>query len=833
MRSTSNPSATKSPDDRFKPIDNFIDAAFSHLFELSEDEKKLTQEIKNISDAFNDKPLEEKNDYRFIQNPTQHLSRLEHCTKEAFKVGEVRSRLLKYAHEHIVKAVEKANFKLDDKLWNREALQAKINSKSDFNTVFKSVQPKQNNNTYLYPVPSNQQQIFNAWIETDERYEYAIVKIQIKLEDHLIITHTINQYRLLPRFVNDDEQRNFFIKTANEALAQVINETFLFVITQLHLERIITYSEYKLSNPYGNLLLTYQPYIDLLKNKKISYSILTKLDEKQAKTLSHTTISQLIIEKYSDIDHLKDASPELIDTLSNQVFYEWVTKNTFNVDTLISLNQDQKNVASYHTYKILIEQNKIDINIIKKLTTSECKNLLLPSSMHFISSGLMTFDQARTMSSGTRTIISSQNYYDAIKNGKLKYSDIEGIQEEDVKLLLDNDISQLVINHNINWKQCLLIRPHAAKLFLADALIRHLIEKKLLDFVQLSCITQDTGSLRCMQPTKIQPIDKKQEYLFRALLIDFVSLSLHKLLTDLDLHYLFDNYDLFFSKSKEALISLEKNDNLLLKFKMFQDRCQTNIRQRLHGMFEKAVNECKSEDTYEQLISDCKKHSIDATQIARQEFIDIIKTNLLSYNLKTIKNINNIGHTLQLSSTDIHGSIFTQRLIAIYANKPYHLEKKADSIDLIINDLLQTAISYNIPHEKLQLIALSAVASRIKQDIQEAFSKLSSPPEFYKQIYNLIDDAEKQSSKLNEQKDQLSIWQTTIEQTKKCITEKMRELGSVKASPSITFFLPKQTLNTETGTLNFCNNLVTISKIVSIQSVSRFSFGSLSRYPTS
>lgn len=293
-------------------------------------------------------------------------------------------------------------------------------------------------------------------------------------------------------------------------------------------------------------------------------------------------------------------------------------------------------LATSDFYSNLLKRNKFLLPLLKDINETQKKLLLNLTIKYLIGAKKMTLEDALNLNLNDSTlgILNHSTYAKLIKHGKLDYSFIISLQENQKKILLS---SKLI--HAIKYE---LINLNSVLAAIQNPLIVKLLEIELLEITDLHKIlpSEKPFSMEYQLP---HSVDKQ---LFQFIINDYLQLAEEGLLFEKDIFFVINNLNQF------SFVNPPPLSNVLLFHPSIQETCKQTIFRRLNLI----------EMGAPLILPDGREDNL----------ADIFK----------------VVERFNITDASIYSSIFTIRLMGLFNDTPHEIHFfHADNLSMIKHDI--------------------------------------------------------------------------------------------------------------------------------------------------
>jgi len=783
----------------------FIKATVEHFFyNLPTDEKKLSNEILRIQNAFNGKLDSKDSDYKLLQDciyqPSTCFHRLDEMSNERITPNEIKLEILTIANEAISSVIKKNNLSLV--IWNIEELKTTLNN--DDKQLFVSIKPRTHHGDHPYQLPHIPGQTYTAWSFPNEEVQMVDVRVEMNLKPPKKISFT-EHLMPLPDFKNDADQDHFFINTvANDAKDCAEDGVIRHTLKHLYDHKKITKEELNETKFPGAELLLYQVYNEAIAAKKISLKAIYELSEQQVTTLTHPKIMQRIADGKETFASCRDMAAEDLELHQHSVFQQLLDEKKCDKDTLKNLTLHQKEVITHPSYAPRLLSGSLKIDDVKTLLSEECKNLMYPPALFLEAKKVINFQQIKSMTEGTKKIIADEFYQQLLVKNELEYKDIDPIDTKKAERLLEPDIQKAIAdkqltvslinifipsaNYNtirllekrvINRREASQLNYKAIILLNSDAFIRYLLSQDMIYPYEINQIYIDPSILDFSRKSFVDyKVNDEYREQFQLIFMDFLKLTKANLLSDEDLFQIFKQTPLIYMQIASDFKQDEKNSNsdlALLRCKRIKDKCIKNAIYRTTQVLENTPIDLDSElgtkDSLNNIIKNCEIFNIPFSEVRDIAYSAKIKYWYTHPYNQTFKQMLDTGKNLGFTKLESYERLLGVRLFTLYANRPYLILGEEDSIQKLKLSIKYYAAEERIPEEKLYQATLKFFLIQLKQEIDPFVTNTSKE---FPDILNPILKAERDSNEEKQETNRYPIWAQAFEKIMKISIEKSR-----------------------------------------------------------
>jgi hypothetical protein len=770
----------------------FIQATVEHFFyALPKDSKLLSTEISRIRSAFTGTVDEKDTDYSFlqkcIQKPSEHFQRLEKMNSQPIQLGEIREEILNIANTHICEAAKDAKLDLNESLWNVDMMLAHVCTETNNEKDFKSNKVRTHHGDNPYQLPAISGQFYTAWTIPNVTTHSVDVRIEIDLKPDAKISHS---YPLeeLPEFKNDtDQDRYFTIDIIDDAKDLAEEKAIELSLKYLVEHKHISSAEIKDINLEASRLLTYQIYIDAIIQKKIPTQDLWNLSKKQCRTLLQPIIIKRIQTGVESIASAKNLTDEDISILSNSAFMRLIEEKKCDILSIKNLTPEQKELLGHPHYSVKCLNGSLNITDIKQLSSQQCKNLVLPSALYLEAKNILSFENIKNMNEGVKHIISDEFFRTQLTTGKIKYAFIQNLtlnralrltSATAIQSVVDGKLSthqinclpsnassntlQLIQNDTINFNDVTHLSSWAINYIENNCLIRHLLTDKWIQPTELNLILPDYHVHNLPQNYTPKPLPEILHKAFNNALVDYLQLAAKGFLRDMDLRFIYDHFSTINAEINypEQRTESDNSINRLLCYHEINERCYFHAKHRLLSILKGTpeVLHTTAIDTIENIESNCRQFNLPFSIVRNLSMTEHLKRYYLGLIISDTDKLVTQGKALGFTVLEMHEKILGMRLHAIYLNKPYNIDLRADSLLLLQKDIQIIAKKNNISHTLLSQAASKYLLLQIKREQVKNESTILQP-----EIFEAISQAELAASDNHTVKKHYEIWSTAFQ----------------------------------------------------------------------
>lgn len=415
----------------------FIVACIDHLFDLptqAEDLKSATEKIKQtfkneIKNA-DDQPYYQLQEC--IHHPMRCFNRLQARREQKITFGDVQSYILDLTHDKLNET--KAN--LEELKWDKSEFLEILKKNSIFNIEFKS-EPTQFTFGVVHE-PPRQEKIFSYKIlddylgdEDGEHFSFH-VEITFNLASDKIIKKT-EYYEDIPACSTKEERDK--TKKSKKVCEKIETNALRTVLMYLLEEKAVTAQEIRTVSSNARELIIIPVYFNGVKNKIFSFSEMNPSIPSQYRNLKSQAVISLLESQKIAIGFAKKLNKQQLKFVEYFMYNQKLMSGEIKIDEIVDLPEND-NIYSPHVIKLI--------------------NKKIP------------FGQAKTITKPCRLLIDKQPFLEAIENGKLTYSQIEKITEQQSEILSSRSVSYLVLQGFLSLEKALSLKVTEKQLTLLD-----------------------------------------------------------------------------------------------------------------------------------------------------------------------------------------------------------------------------------------------------------------------------------------------------------------------------------------------------------------------------
>ena len=578
---------------------------------------------------------------------------------------------------------------------------------------------------------------------------------------------------------------------------------------------------------------------DLQKKKLISRDEGNSASKKAASLLTYQFYYQRILQKIMNFKQLYHINTIQFKTLTSPNIMQRIENKECSISTLKQLTAHERLIFIHpFYYQIFKESPAKFMDYFKGINEKESLNLICPAVCHLIELNIITINQAKSITSYARLIISNETYYNLMKKNLLNIDSVKHADNILKEYLFDKYISGLIEQSDwINKKsigyllhpdmihfftklirkkkfQSGFVTPYTLKLLMINPYLRILISEEILEAHKLHWVWYNGFEYKfpsLEKQTDFKKLDKTQ---IKIVIDNFILLASHALLSAFELQYIYNNMEKYcasfnavhdekeqknptkrrFSLFCNSITSItnENEEEIppysfnLLDDKHLAESINININARLQALLSNHPEQINEEtlDSFEHLISSCEQFGIDFNKILIQEVERRVRIQLLHGNNSIMDPVFLHQKKLALTSEMIDGLRLGQRCIMLAQNYPYVINNTKDTWEKIQSDINKMAEEHHAStvhaHHVIIKNFLHAIKDQIKDEFYENEAEL---PDTYKIILAEISLAKLNSDKEKKDTKQLDYWKHAL--LKIINIAKEKTLTSPQRSPKI------------------------------------------------
>lgn len=428
---------------------NHVDICIEYLF--PDEIKANTENFKRVfsnkaDDTLTEEPL--KTLQKCVRHPQGFLNPLETMSEEKITVGDVQTYILCYVTKKLSgipdeQELEEDKVKpfLDSIDWNKDAILAKLKEEKAFTQEFKSdptsftwgeinTAPPPEPRLYTY-------QLVNDDVVNDNNIYYSYhIEATITLSPEL----KVNQSKYIPNLqayhtTLDRDEAKLKYKFANSKAKELAVKVVLMYLIE---KKIISPTEAKTVPPFTRDLLTYSYCYNLIATKACEFKEITQLTQSERDNLTYTPIISLIESGRCSIPLAKKLNVEQRKILDDPIYHA-------NFSTCIDMSE---------LYDITAE--------------NPCRNIFSSHVKQLVDKKVITFGQAKKITTPCRLLLDNTTYFELIKSGKIPFTAIENITTDQSINLNTLSVTYLISQQNFPLAQALNLNLTATQQAVLD-----------------------------------------------------------------------------------------------------------------------------------------------------------------------------------------------------------------------------------------------------------------------------------------------------------------------------------------------------------------------------
>lgn len=467
-----------------------IDATLSDFLDFPEDAESLQNAIIQLQKIFFETRSSttlkgtENADYERLHNcfiqPTEYLLNLEKQHGN-ITIKEVQQYIFDLITAKIKKAANAAQVNFTSLNWGAIPAAALVEKRFVSRTL--PVREEDNPNPYFIK-PPHKIFTFNFNHHTQphpEKPRTTIKGIQITITLHLekdkkpleklYFIDYVTLFQKIDKQFKDKKQNHsiYYRIEHNELETQDSAEVLNAIVEQYISDFILQFLNIPSENISAGFkkLISHAYFYEALQAKKIPASEITQITSGEAEIFSNEAVINLHKAGYS-LALLKRLSPSAVTLLTIPLYMAWFKSKKINVSQL-------------------------------NVTPEEVRNLTLPCVIHLLQREKLALTHALSLTPPTKVIIADEFYFTLIIQDKIKFTDIEKINNLEKNKLEERDRKRLLSERIINIKEAINLSNKVISLLNLHPGLANIVKKRYIHPYELEKILPHPH-LACKEP---------------------------------------------------------------------------------------------------------------------------------------------------------------------------------------------------------------------------------------------------------------------------------------------------------------------------------------------